>query len=86
MMIFVTAYAQAPTCLWAKNPGNGFDDEGRAIATDVNGNIYIAGAFKSPTIDFGTNVIYNGNGGGDVYNPFLAKYDANGNVLWALNG
>lgn len=48
------------------------------LATDNTGNTYITGAFNSPTLAFGSNVLTN-TGGADL---FLTKYDNTGNVLW----
>jgi gliding motility-associated-like protein len=68
--------------LWAKSAG-GTDghSEGWAVSADVNGNVFICGYFYSSTITFGSTVLTNASvGSADL---FLAKYDANGNILWA---
>jgi hypothetical protein len=54
-------------------------DEGISAATDQQGSIFVTGYFSSPTITFGTYTLTN-QGFTDIY---IAKYDANGNVLWA---
>src|ERR1035437_746394 len=51
------------------------------IAVDKKGNVHITGFFTSSTITFGSFPLNNLTSGG--YNTFLAKYDSNGNVLWA---
>lgn len=71
--------AQTPNWLWAKTAGNTSNDIANSVAVDASGNSYIAGAFLSPTITFGSTTLTN-NGADDI---FLAKYDASGNVLWA---
>lgn len=68
--------------LWAKSFGGSILDEGRSIATDASGNIYITGYFMG-TVDFDpgaatTNLT--SAGGNDV---FVQKLDPLGNLLWA---
>jgi hypothetical protein len=50
---------------------------GKAVAKDNSGNIYVTGYF-SGTAKFGNGQITS-SGGEDI---FLAKYNANGNILW----
>ncbi|MEO8147544.1 MAG: SBBP repeat-containing protein [Bacteroidia bacterium] len=77
--IYEEAKAQAPAWAWAKSAGGSNDDWGNSIVSDVNGNTYVTGSFKSPTITFGTFPLLN-VGGEDI---FVVKYDASGNVVWA---
>jgi hypothetical protein len=72
-------FAQVPNCLWANDPEGTSAEYGSSVATDASGNVYVTGAFQSPTIMFGTNILHN-NGSFDV---FVVKYDPYGNVLWA---
>jgi hypothetical protein len=74
--LFVVKYDSAGNVLWANGEGGGAD--AFAISTDKVGNSYIIGQFAS-TITFGS-INLTCNGGSDV---FYAKYDPNGNVLWA---
>lgn len=79
----MVAYAQVPNYQWAKSADGFKDDEGRAISTDANGNVYITGGFQSPTITFGTTTLtLTGVYGSNI---FIAKYDVSGNMLWAKN-
>ncbi len=58
----------------------GFDfDYSSAIATDNQGNVYVAGYFNSPNISFSSFTFVN-KGGEDI---FLIKLDNSGNLLWA---
>jgi gliding motility-associated-like protein len=80
--IFLAKYDASGNILWAKSAGGTDDDEAYGVATDLAGNSYITGYFKSPSITFGTTTLVNSGGSipGDV---FLAKYDPSGNVVWA---
>ena len=65
--------------IWARSAGDYFYDEAIIVKADARGNIYMAGQFGSSSISFGSYVLPN-EGVSDI---FLAKYDTNGNVLWA---
>src|SRR5687768_17591736 len=67
---------------WAKMASGLGLDEGIAITNDPQGNVYVTGQFTSPTVSFGTYTLTNGAGS----TVFLAKYDCNGNILWAKQG
>jgi len=73
------SFGQAPDWLWAKSAAGTNDDAAYSIAVDASGNIYVAGDFRSPTLTFGSYTLTNAG----WYDIFLAKYDTNGNVLWA---
>ncbi len=78
--IFLTKYDTNGNVLWAKSAvGSSFDNP-NSVSTDPNGNSFITGYFDSPTISFGSYTLTNY---GLNKNVFLAKYDPNGNVLWA---
>ncbi len=86
-MLFVTigVNAQTPNWLWAKSAcgsGNGVASV-TSITVDASGNSYITGYFQSDTITFGSFTLANDTNNSYTPNIFLAKYDANGNVLWA---
>jgi hypothetical protein len=68
----------APDLLWARKAGGIDSDTGYAIAIDPLGNSYVAGAFYA-TNDFGPVKLVSA-GLSDI---FVAKYDANGSLLWA---
>lgn len=71
--------AQSPNWLWAKSMGGNYNDIARATTADLNNNVYVAGTFSSSTLYLGTANLTNGG----TNNVFLAKYDPNGNILWA---
>jgi hypothetical protein len=67
---------------WIKSSNNGHSNLsyslGFAIATDMGGNIFVAGRFGD-TISFGTETLI----GKTNYSSFLVKYNSVGNVIWA---
>jgi hypothetical protein len=86
--IFVAKYDENGNVLWAKSAGGTAGDYANSVVVDASGNVYIAGGFYSSTLNFGNITLTRNNKGvlnsapGDL---FLAKYDINGNVLWAKN-
>ena len=63
---------------WAKRFGDAAPQEGRGVAVDVGGNVYVVGVFQG-TVDFGGGVLTS-VGANDV---FVAKFDAAGTHLWS---
>ncbi len=81
--IFIAKYAENGNVLWAKGAGGGSYDVGYSISADKFGNIFITGSFYSTTITFGSTTLINSNTNGYSKQFFIAKYDANGDALWA---
>jgi hypothetical protein len=81
--LFLSKYNSNGNLLWAKSFGGLDDDEAYSIKADASGNIYVAGWFKSTYIIFGSDTLTNSDTTGNYTDLFLAKFDANGNVLWA---
>ncbi|HTL82402.1 MAG TPA: SBBP repeat-containing protein [Bacteroidia bacterium] len=74
-------FSQTANYQWAKNIGSTNEEVTKNIATDPAGNVYVTGFFRSASITIGTTTLVNNtNGSADM---FIAKYDANGNELWA---
>ena len=77
--IFAAKYNADGIIQWGISAGGvNSSEEGKAIACDVNGNIYLTGMFKD-TAYFG-NITLFGNGNTDI---FIAKYNPQGQILWA---
>ncbi|MDR3611254.1 MAG: SBBP repeat-containing protein [Ignavibacteriaceae bacterium] len=79
--IYVAKFDSNGKCLWAQQAGS--KDKyancmGESISIDAGGNSYITGSFEG-TANFGTVQLIN-HGKRDI---FVAKYDPNGNRLWA---
>ena len=77
--LFLSKYDANGNILWAKSAGGTSADRAYSVSVDALGNSYVAGFFGSPTITFGSTILTNAG----IYDIFLAKYDANGNILWA---
>ena len=83
--MFLAKYDMNGNLLWVQQAGNpmGFYQtvwcEGTAISIDTSGNIYTAGSYTAKVV-FGTDTLPFGNSG-----VFIAKYNSNGNVLWATS-
>ncbi len=77
--IFVAKYNASGELQWARSAGSAttFEDEGRGIGVDANGNVYVTGGFRGDA-EFGTNVV------SAPLNTafFLAKYDSAGTIQW----
>jgi hypothetical protein len=79
--IYVEKYDPAGNVVWATTAGGNDYDLANSVAVDKEGNVFITGYFKSPTLTFGSTTLV--NAGGFRYDLFLVKYDPAGNVLWA---
>ena len=76
--LFIAKYDNAGNLLWVTKAGGASSDQGSGLALDAAGNVFLTGRFNS-TASFGTNTVVSA-GGSDI---FVAKYDGNGNALWA---
>ena len=82
--IFIAKYDATGNYLWAKGFGNTGNDVGNGIALDASSNVYITGYFTG-TADFDPSAVVatlTSVGSEDI---FMAKYDVNGNYVWAKN-
>jgi len=77
------AASQTPDWVWARSASNTVLNagtaEGVSIAVDPSEDVYITGWYFY-TVNFGPDTLTCAL---NTYNPYLAKYDASGNVLWA---
>lgn len=82
--VYLAKYSNAGVYLWSFRLGNYFHDLGSDIAVDADGNVYLTGYFRV-TVDFDpgpAEAILSPMSERDV---FVAKYDTDGNYLWAMN-
>jgi lipocalin len=78
--MFVCQLNSSGTVQWAQNAGASGKTEGAAIAVDGSGHSWVTGYFESVAL-FDLDVLSTDG----FYDLFLAKYDPQGNVLWATN-
>jgi len=77
--MFLAKYDPSGNVLWAKRAGGKGDDRGIALKTDASGNSYVTGFYTNDSISFGSIIIPDEA----TDNSFVAKYDTDGNVVWA---
>lgn len=84
-IMFITKYDSIGNVVWTKGiEGLWGDVIGYDIKIDIANNIYIAGEFQGVSAKFGNDSLINhSSGSSDV---FVAKYDSNGNAIWARSG
>ncbi|MBK9177477.1 MAG: SBBP repeat-containing protein [Flavobacteriales bacterium] len=83
---FLAKYDPSGTIQWVRTGGDDLLDHANDVAVDADGNAYITGYISTnapnPTVAFDGTVI-TGLGSTDL---FLAKYDADGDLLWIRHG
>jgi len=80
--MFLSKLDSLGNVLWATGAGAANYDEGISLTAAANGDIIVAGYFRSFNITFGTTQL--NNGGQNTYlDAFVVKYNAAGNVVWA---
>jgi hypothetical protein len=88
--VFIAKFDPNGNVLWAKQANiasSKSSGEGYSIATDLLGNAYITGIFAD-TVSFGFDTLrcILGDSIFPGIDVFVAKFDSNGNVLWAKQG
>lgn len=79
--MFVAKYNSSGSLLWARNPITPSaykTTNGMGVATDANGNVFVAGDMNTDSINFDGNWIVFDN----ASYSFVVKYDPNGNFVW----
>ncbi|MFZ5553604.1 MAG: SBBP repeat-containing protein [Bacteroidota bacterium] len=80
--IFFAKYDYNGNLAWAKSIGGAYNDNVKDLALDISGNVYLTGEFNYADFDPGPGTaIMDSNGNSD--DIFFAKYDNNGNYIWA---
>lgn len=69
--------------LWVETLGGGNDDLPLNIILDDSANIYLCGYYASDTIDFDPGPGVNNQIATAFSTGYFAKYDSNGNYIWA---
>lgn len=76
--LFLAKYDPQGNVLWARNTETSNAISAAGVATDGAGNAYLTGTFFGPA-QFGALSLANGA----AAQIFVAKYDADGNIVWA---
>ncbi len=82
--LFLVKYDPNGNAVWIRTatlPSGQCSVQGNYVVVDTSGNPYVTGTFHD-TVSFGAYTLTNGGSSGNV---FVAKYDANGNALWATS-
>lgn len=80
--IFFAKYSSTGALIWVNTIGGTLQDEGRALALDNAGTIYITGSFRD-SADFDPSPSVTKLGAVGNTDVFMAKYDNAGNLIWA---
>ena len=79
--VFLLKMDASGNTIWAKSFGGSNHDVGNSVAVDQEGNVFVTGNFRSPSIKLESTVLTN------ILSPsndiFTAKYNSAGNLLWA---
>lgn len=81
--IFLTRINANGTPAWSVKAGGTLSDRGLDVACTPDGEVLICGFFTG-TASFGNGVTLTANA--NSQDAFVAKYDADGNILWAKAG
>ncbi|HWY37226.1 MAG TPA: T9SS type A sorting domain-containing protein, partial [Bacteroidia bacterium] len=84
--LFLAKYDPNGNYLWAFSLGDTtatVQENGTSLSFDISGNILLTGAFQD-TIDFDPGPAVHKLGADSFPDTYVAKYNANGNYLWAF--
>lgn len=80
--IFIAKYDTIGNLLWIKQIGDDYYNGGNYIITDSEDNFYLVGNFKE-AISIGDTLLTCYSPDESSVNVFIAKFDNNGNFIWA---
>jgi hypothetical protein len=73
------------THLWASRYGSTSETRWAGLDIDLEGNLYLTGSFRSPTLQFGSlSPLSNASSGSE--DVFVAKINLQGTPVWAVRG
>jgi len=81
--IFLLKYNPNGNLIWARSIGNVGTDSGSKLIIDKNDGIYVSGIYNSPSLTIGSVTLSNSSTSPGNSDFFIAKYNSNGQVLWA---
>jgi len=79
--VFVAKYNSAGVLQWATSFGGSESDDAYGITITPAGNVYVTGAFYSPSMPVGSSVLTNASGDPQAY---AAEIDPTGNPVWGV--
>lgn len=79
--VFIVKYDSSGNVIWANSAGSTNTDQASSMYIDYSGSIAVVGWYYGGNIVFGSDTLINNTS--SSYNMFVAKYDSNGNALWA---
>ncbi|MFY0625914.1 MAG: leucine-rich repeat domain-containing protein [Reichenbachiella sp.] len=77
--VFLSKHNSQGGLIWVVKAGGTSQDNATSVEIDTNGDIVISGLFNGTATFGATNIV----AGTSYYDSFIAKFDSNGNVLWA---
>lgn len=83
--VFVAKFDPNGPVMWAKRVGGDYYTNSYYLAVDNNGNVFVTGDFIGSYVNFGSITLLNPDPVNKTGSTFLAKYNTNGNILWAKN-
>jgi hypothetical protein len=82
--VFLSKFDSSGIYVFTRTWGSGFWDLCYSLDMDVSGNLYLAGAFDGPSVDFDPDPVavdfHSTNGGFDA---FVSKFNSAGVLIWA---
>lgn len=81
---YIVKYDTSGNVIWARNFGCDSDIFSEAVCCDAFGNVYIAGGFTGAFLVINGDTLF--NPAITPGEPFLVKYDVNGNYCWSRSG
>lgn len=82
--LFLVKYTADGTVQWAKRAGGSRHERIWALACHANGDIAVTGGFNDATMDLLGTVLTNTTDDQSWYDLFVARFSADGQLLWAV--
>ena len=81
--IYLAKYSPAGNIIWAQQAHGPFHDDGKSVALDEQGNVYLSGHFFD-LVSFGLGLPNETSLENVNVSAFIAKYTAEGAFVWAI--
>jgi len=80
--LFLARYDADGHIQWARSAVGTGQDNAWSLAVDSEGMVYIAGSYRSPSLDFYGHILVNTS---DDFDLYLAQYEQDGRTRWAVS-